>query len=83
MQQIGTVPLPPTGICVATMLGMNLDQPVVQAMYPGGEKESANARSRGHTPVEEEGIAGMNDAESRQDGRRRCAGEDRQAVIGL
>lgn len=84
MQQIGPMALPPTLVRVALPVGIDRNQAAVQAMRPGGEEEAAEARSRGDTPVEADGAAGMNRMERREDGGRRCAGgEDRQAVIGF
>ncbi len=85
MQQVGTVALPPAPVGVALPVGVDGNQEAVQAMRPGSLKEATKARSRGHTPVEADGAAGMDRTESREDGRRRCAagGEDREAVLRL
>ncbi len=85
MQPIGAVALPPTPVCVTLPVGIDPNQEAVQVMRSSSQIEAAKARSRGNTPVEVDGAAGMDHVERGEDCRRRCAAasEDREAVIGL
>lgn len=86
MQQIRPMALPPAPIRVALPASVDCNQGPIQAVRPGSQKETTEARARGDTPVEPDGAAGVDRMEPRKDGCRRCAaaaGEDRQAVIGL